>query len=147
MDTRFRMESESSVGDDFDGMEPMSFDDLRFDFGNLNKKDSSDDDSSDLSPSEDRKVSIFSVAMSLRRKEKGCSVMPLQLRPQNRATKHWMKALNLTKECVDPWEQFHLNELKAEKAVRHHYSALNKTWTTEEVVVKMGNTSFAGKFC
>ena len=24
------------------------------------------------------------------------------------------------------------------------YSALNKTWSTEEVVVKMGNTSFAG---
>ena len=45
------------------------------------------------------------------------------------------------KDRADPWEEFHLDELKVEKAVRHHYSALNKTWSTEEVVVKMGNTS------
>ena len=67
----------------------------------------------------------------------------MEYRPQNRATKQWIKALNLTKDRTDPWEQFHLDELKAEKAVRHHYSALNKTWSTEEVVVKMGTTSFA----
>ena len=65
-------------------------------------------------------------------------------RPKTRSTKNWLKAVNLIKDRADPWEEFHLDELKVEKAVRHHYSALNKTWSTEEVVVKMGNTSFAG---
>lgn len=138
---RLRMESESSVGDEFDGMEPMSFDDLFIRYTNLNQETNNHD--SDSSPMEDPKVTLFSVAMSLRRKEKGCNVMPLELRPKTRSTKNWLKAVNLIKDRADPWEQFHLDELKVEKAIRHHYSALNKTWSTEEVVVKMGNTSFA----
>jgi len=143
-DYRCRMESESSVGDDFDGMEPMSFDDLFISYTNFNQEpNKGDSNDSDSSPNEDPKVNLFSVAMSLRRKEKGCNVMPLELRPKTRSTKNWLKAVNLIKDRADPWEEFHLDELKVEKAVRHHYSALNKTWSTEEVVVKMGNTSFA----
>lgn len=90
----------------------------------------------------DPKVTLFSVAMSLRRKEKG-KPMPLALRPQNRATKNWLKALHLTRERGDPWEKFHLDELPAEKAVRHRYNALLKKWTTEDVMVKMDRESFA----
>jgi hypothetical protein len=75
---RLRMESESSVGDEFDGMEPMSFDDLFIRYTNLNQETNNHD--SDSSPMEDPKVTLFSVAMSLRRKEKGCNVMPLELR-------------------------------------------------------------------
>ena len=91
----------------------------------------------------DAKVSIFSVAMSLRRKEKSGKPMPLQLRPQTKATKNWLKALHLTRERDDPWEKFHLDELPVEKAVRHRYNALTKTWSTEDVVVKMDSESFA----
>ena len=91
----------------------------------------------------DAKVSIFSVAMSLRRKEKSGKPMPLQLRPQTKATKNWLKALHLTRERDDPWEKFHLDELPVEKAVRHRYDALTQTWSTEDVVVKMDSESFA----
>lgn len=90
----------------------------------------------------DPKVTLFSVAMSLRRKEKG-KPMPLALRPQTRATKNWLKALHLTRERVDPWEKFHLSELPVEKAVRHRFNALTQTWSTEEVLVKMEKESFA----
>ena len=80
-DYRCRMESESSVGDDFDGMEPMSFDDLFISYTNFNQEPNKGDrNDSDSSPIEDPKVNLFSVAMSLRRKEKGCNVMPLELR-------------------------------------------------------------------
>jgi hypothetical protein len=48
----------------------------------------------------DPKVTLFSVAMSLRRKDKG-KPMPLALRPPTRATKNWLKALHLTRERVD----------------------------------------------
>lgn len=69
--------------------------------------------------------------------------MPLQLRPQTKATKNWLKALHLTREREDPWEKFHLDELPVEKAIRHKYNALTQTWSTEEVVVKMDPESFA----
>ena len=62
-------------------MEPMSFDDLFIRYTNLNQEpNKSDRNDSDSSPMEDPKVNLFSVAMSLRRKEKGCNVMPLELR-------------------------------------------------------------------
>ena len=80
-DYRCRMESESSVGDDFDGMEPMSFDDLFISYTNFNQEPNKGDrNDSDSSLMEDPKVNLFSVAMSLRRKEKGCNLMPLELR-------------------------------------------------------------------
>ena len=80
---RCRMESESydSETDDFDGMEPMSFDDLFIRYTNFNQEPNKGDrNDSDSSPMEDPKVNLFSVAMSLRRKKKGCNVMPLELR-------------------------------------------------------------------
>jgi len=88
------------------------------------------------------RVTIFSVAMSLvRRKELG-KPLPLPFRPKNRATLHWLKALHLTRHSIDPWKS-QFGELLAEKAVRHQYNALAKTWKTEKVLVKMEKTSFA----
>ena len=117
----------------FDGKKHQSF--FLF-FLSLDSIDSIDENG-------DGKVSIFSVAMSLRRKEKSGKPMPLQLRPQTKATKNWLKALHLTREREDPWEKFHLDELPVEKAIRHKYNALTQTWSTEEVVVKMDPESFA----
>lgn len=69
--------------------------------------------------------------------------MPLALRKQSRATRNWLKAMRKTSDVVDPWDKFHLDELPVEKAVRHLFDALNQTWTTEEVLVKMEKESFA----
>ena len=88
------------------------------------------------------KITLFSVTMALRRKELG-KPLPLTLRPQNRATHYWLKALHLTRQRMDPWDKFHLDELTQEKAIRHRYNALAKVWTTEQVIVKMETTSFA----
>ena len=88
------------------------------------------------------RVTIFSVAMSLvRRKELG-KPLPLPFRPKNRATLYWLKALHLTRHSIDPWKS-QFGELLAEKAVRHQYNALAKTWKTEKVLVKMEKNSFA----
>ena len=77
-DNRSRIMSESSDKDDFDGMgmEPLNFDDLVF----FDKKVDDQNSDEDFSPTDDCKISMFSIAMSLRRKNKGCPVMPLQLR-------------------------------------------------------------------
>lgn len=139
-DSRMRLDSESSIDDgQFNCLEPLGFDDLRK-YADLS---ASLDSIDSIDENGDAKVSIFSVAMSLRRKEKSGKPMPLQLRPQTKATKNWLKALHLTRERDDPWEKFHLDELPVEKAVRHRYNALTQTWSTEDVVVKMDSESFA----
>ena len=71
-------------------------------------------------------MTLFSVAMCLKRKGKG-KPMPLNMRPQTRATQNWLKALHLSREKQeDPWEKFGLQDLPAEKAIRHRYNALNR---------------------
>lgn len=90
----------------------------------------------------DPKITLFSVAVSLRRKNQG-KPMPLGLRPQTRATQNWLKAKYLSQNREDPWKNFQLDELPVEKALRHRYNALNKTWTTEEVIVKIDKEPFA----
>ncbi len=91
----------------------------------------------------DPKATMFSVAMALKRKKEQGKPLPITLRPQTKATRNWLKAIVLSKEREDPWEKFHLSELPVEKAIRSRYNALNKTWSTEEVVVKMEKESFA----
>lgn len=136
-DLRMRVDSESS-DDGLAGIEPLDIDDIcRYAdlSGSYDSLDSIDENG-------DAKISLFSVAMSLRRQKTG-KPMPLNMRPQNRATKNWLKALHLTSKHADPWEKFHFDDMPAEKAVRHKYNALSKTWTTEEVVVKIDKESFA----
>ena len=50
---------------------------------------------------------------------------------------HWFKALRKARSMEDPWEKFHLEDLKTERAVRHRYTALKKCWSKDEVYVKM----------
>lgn len=135
-DQRMRFDSEST--DDGLCIEPLDLDDIR----RYNELSSSLDSLDSIDEYGDPKITMFSVAMSLRRQKKG-QPMPLAMRPQNRATKNWLKALHLTREHADPWEKFQLKEIPAEKAIRHRYNALNKTWSTEECEVKMDKKSFA----
>ena len=43
---------------------------------------------------------------------------------------------------MDPWECFHLEEMPVQKATRHIYNALSKTWTKNEVFIKMEDAHF-----
>jgi elongation factor 2 kinase len=43
---------------------------------------------------------------------------------------------------IDPWANFDLNGLPTEKATRHRYNAVTKTWTLDEVIVKMDRKAF-----
>ena len=49
----------------------------------------------------------------------------------------WKKAVKKIRTLQDPWEQFHLDQLPAERATRHRYNALKRQWVVDEVVVKM----------
>lgn len=139
-DLRMRFDSESSSEDhEFDHLEPLEFDDLR----RYSEMNESLDSLDSIDENGDTKITIFSVAMALKRKERTGKPLPLSLRPQNRATQNWLKALHLTRERIDPWQKFGLDVLPTEKAIRHRYNALNGTWNTEEVVVKMEKDSFA----
>lgn len=159
---KLRMDSESSSEyDGFEHLEPLDFDDIRRYVGlsgsedtNSNRKHGKQgkqgkqgtrkrlDSLSSIDEDGDPKVTLFSVAMVLRRKAAG-KPLPLNMRPQTRATKNWMKALHLTRGRADPWQKFHLDELPAEKAIRHKYNALTKSWSKEQVTVKLDKEPFA----
>lgn len=83
---------------------------------------------------------LFSVAMALRRRNSShCEQEP---EATHRAKKNWRAAFTLIKNRGDPWEVFKLDKLPVENAVRHRYNALKKTWTKENVVVKMERKAF-----
>lgn len=42
----------------------------------------------------------------------------------------------------DPWEKFHLDAYKTERARRHRYNAMRQAWTQDEVVIKMEEQPF-----
>ena len=46
------------------------------------------------------------------------------------------------KKAEDPWANFHIDDLETERCIRHRYNALKKTWTEDEVLVKMEKTTF-----
>ncbi|XP_076458823.1 eukaryotic elongation factor 2 kinase-like isoform X2 [Babylonia areolata] len=54
----------------------------------------------------------------------------------------WMNAINKAKKAQDPWASFHIESLETEKCTRHRYSALKKSWVSDEVLVKMEPKSF-----
>lgn len=58
------------------------------------------------------------------------------------ARQRWRWALHQIRNLEDPWRCFHIEELPAERAVRHRYSALKKSWVQDEVRVKIENLSF-----
>lgn len=119
--------SESS--DDLN-IRPLELEDLR------RRLEESDDDCQSL-PDESANQS-FSVAFQIglkRRREK----------PVNRnfvAKMAWKNAVRKALALGDPWEKFHLNSYKTERARRHRYNAMRQTWTQDEVVVKMEKEPF-----
>ncbi|MPC14758.1 Eukaryotic elongation factor 2 kinase [Portunus trituberculatus] len=54
----------------------------------------------------------------------------------------WKNAVRKALALGDPWEKFHLNAYKTERARRHRYNAMRQTWTQDEVVIKMEKDSF-----
>ena len=53
-----------------------------------------------------------------------------------------MRAIKKIPDIEDPWQQFHIDDLPVEKAVRHRYSALKKRWQQDTVHVKMETNPF-----
>ena len=74
----------------------------------------------------------------------GKPIPKLPPKHQTRAAQNWLKALSCIHKrgTVDPWECFHLEEMPVEKATRHIYNALTKTWRKDEVVIKVENVPF-----
>lgn len=58
------------------------------------------------------------------------------------ARRHWLDAMLKIKTLEDPWEKFHLEELKVESAIRYRYNALKKKWSEDLVQVKMEDVPF-----
>ena len=59
---------------------------------------------------------FFSIAMSAlaRKKKKSSKVLSA---PKRR----WLRAVKLIKDRGDPWEKFHLDKIKTQRARRHRY--------------------------
>lgn len=55
----------------------------------------------------------------------------------------WKNAAMKARALGDPWEKFHLDAYKTEKARRHRYNALRQTWAVDDVVVKMEDHPFS----
>ena len=142
--------SEQSIDSGFDGLEniqPLDLDDLKSYHSSASRQNSLDSGHGEY-PDEEHpvtgslpKTSLFSVAMTLAKKAKVS-------KPKSALTsKHrrWSKALNRVQSrgTVDPWESFHLVDIPVERAVRHVYNALSKTWRKDDVYIKLQNEPFA----
>ena len=57
--------------------------------------------------------------------------------------KNWLKAVNLIKDRGDPWEKFHIEDIRSERGVRHRYNPLTQSWVTDECLLKLDNKPFA----
>lgn len=56
-----------------------------------------------------------------------------------RAKVNWLKAIHRARSQYDndPWAKFHIDEAKGEVCIRHRYNPHRKTWSKDEVQVKM----------
>ena len=57
--------------------------------------------------------------------------------------KRWLKAVKLIKDRGDPWERFHIDEIKSEKGRRHRYNPVTQKWVVDECVLKLDKEPFA----
>lgn len=152
---RLRFVSESGSDDSgfegLEGLEPLDFG-VPSDFRGFRSQPSMDSgvdeegsESGDTSgvPDQMPDVSFFSIAMQMRLKDKEAKVDEV---PAAAAKKNWFRAMRLAHEHathhVDPWDKFHLNELPVEKAVRHLYQPLTKTWSKKDVFVRIDTHPF-----
>ena len=54
-----------------------------------------------------------------------------------RAHNHWLTAIKKSKVMHDPWAAFHIENMESEVCIRHRYNPHKKTWTKDEVTVKL----------
>ena len=117
-------------------LEPISFADIKCNVALSNDEDHP------LENGDSNGVKYFSVAMgvagSKRKRESSTSSLV-----QPKHLQHWRHAILKARSQSDPWEKFHLEDYPTEKALRHRYNALKKSWVVDEVVVKMETKSFA----
>ncbi|XP_064103170.1 eukaryotic elongation factor 2 kinase-like isoform X1 [Macrobrachium nipponense] len=64
------------------------------------------------------------------------------LRKEVLAKMRWKSAIMKARNMGDPWEKFHLDTYKTEKAKRHRYNAKRQCWVVDEVVIKMEEDPF-----
>ena len=143
--------SRQSTDSGFDGLEniqPLDLDDLKsYHSSHVYRQDSLDSGQGDLTDDDHPdtgslpKTSLFSVAMTLSKRAKSSKLK----QPISSKHKMWSKALNRihTRGTVDPWENFHLEDIPVERATRHVYNALSKTWRKDDVFIKLQNEPFA----
>lgn len=78
---------------------------------------------------------VFRAGLKKRREEKAVDKKLM-------ARMAWKNAVMKARTLGDPWEKFHLDTYKTEKAKRHRYNAMRQNWVVDEVVVKMENEPF-----
>lgn len=122
-----RTVSESS--DDID-IRPLELEDLR------RRLEESDDECQSLPDvsSNQSFSTAFRLGLKRRREE--------PLRRKFVAKMAWKNAVRKALALGDPWEKFHLDTYKTERARRHRYNAMRQVWTQDEVVVKMEEQPF-----
>ncbi|XP_052262104.1 eukaryotic elongation factor 2 kinase-like isoform X2 [Dreissena polymorpha] len=108
---------------------------------NESNRDASDENESDDDYTHKEKTKAF---LSLRQRRLSRALASFEgLKVNiNRAQRNWLNAIRKARHMDDPWEKFHLDDYPVEKCFRHRYSALRKTWLTDEVKVKMEKKAF-----
>jgi len=154
---RERQDSHCSTDSDslgLEGLEPLHLDDLisqrktytisrvKHSFSHRQRFDSITED--DDAPIMDVEVTnLFSVAMALRKKAvRGDASGDMNTEVHAKAKANWKKLLKASQTRADPWDDFRLDALPVENAVRYRYNAMRKSWREERVVVKLERDSF-----
>ncbi|XP_042210536.1 eukaryotic elongation factor 2 kinase-like isoform X2 [Homarus americanus] len=122
-----RTMSESS--DDID-IRPLELGDIR------RRLEESDEDCQSLPENGGNR--FFSAVFQMSLKKKNEKPVDGKLK----AKMAWRNAVMKARALGDPWEKFHLNEYKTEKAKRHRYNAMRQSWVVDEVMMKMEDHSF-----
>lgn len=55
----------------------------------------------------------------------------------------WRTAAKKVLKLKDPWSEFHIEKIPAEKAIRHRYNSIKKAWIKDECTVKIEASQFA----
>ncbi|XP_061182079.1 eukaryotic elongation factor 2 kinase-like isoform X1 [Saccostrea echinata] len=112
-------------------------------------QDESSNDASDERDSENEvEESKPKAHMTLRQRRLSKSYSPLanlKLKVkagQTRAHNRWISAIKKARDLSDPWASFHIEDIVTETCIRHRYNPHRKTWTKDEVQVKMMQKPF-----
>lgn len=105
--------------------------------GDLQRRLSENEDGGLLLPNDagNRFFSAVFGIVSSKKKER-------PLRKEVLAKMRWKNAIMKARNMGDPWEKFHLDTYKTEKAKRHRYNAKRQCWVVDEVVIKMEEDPF-----